>query len=159
MILFSCLADLINNTVGPFGSPLQKQNIFINMQIEMAKTKVRWEFPVKSSVKILYNYISTASGLSEWFADDVQMHDGIYFFKWNDTEQKAKLAHKRENQLVRFNWTEDPDHSFLEMEIMLDDITGDMALVVTDFTEKGDEEETKRLWESQIHTLHNIIGS
>lgn len=129
------------------------------MKIEMAKNKIRWEFPVKSSPKILYNYISTPSGLGEWFADDVRVNDGIYSFVWNGSEQRAKLAHKRENQMVRFNWIDDPEHTFIEMEILTDDITSDMALVVTDFIEKGDEAETKRLWESQIHTLHNIIGS
>ena len=123
------------------------------------KQKFQLEFEMKSSAKILYNYISTASGLAEWFADDVRIKDNIYTFIWEGTESRAKLTHKRENQMARFNWIDDPEKTFFEIEIITDDITGDIALLVTDFSEPNDIDEMKRLWESQIHTLLMIIGS
>jgi uncharacterized protein YndB with AHSA1/START domain len=123
------------------------------------KQKFQLEFEMKSSPKILFNYISTASGLAEWFADDVRVKDNIYSFIWEGTETKAKLTHKRENQMARFNWIDDSDKSFFEIEIITDDITGDIGLLVTDFSEPDDVDEMKRLWESQVHNLRMIIGS
>jgi hypothetical protein len=123
------------------------------------KEKFQLEFEMKSSPKILFNYISTASGLSEWFADDVRVKDSIYTFVWEGTETRAKLTHKRENQMARFNWIDDPEKTFFEIEIITDDITGDIGLIVSDFSEKDDVDEMKRLWQSQIHNLRMIIGS
>ena len=34
-------------------------------------TKYMLEFPIYSSPNMLYKRLSTASGLSEWFADDI----------------------------------------------------------------------------------------
>jgi len=35
------------------------------------KEKFEIEFPIHASPHMLYQYISSASGLCEWFADDV----------------------------------------------------------------------------------------
>ena len=123
------------------------------------KQKYQMEFEMRSSPKILYSYISSASGLSEWFADDVRVKEGIYVFVWEGTETRAKLTHKRENQMVRFNWIDEPEKTYFEIEIITDEITGDIALMITDYTEIGEEAEHKRLWDSQIHDLRMIIGS
>jgi uncharacterized protein YndB with AHSA1/START domain len=42
--------------------------------------KVRYEieFPINSSPQLLYQYISTPSGLSEWFADNVILVVNFY---------------------------------------------------------------------------------
>lgn len=44
--------------------------------------KVRYEieFPINSSPQLLYQYISTPSGLSEWFADDVNSRGKFFYF-------------------------------------------------------------------------------
>jgi uncharacterized protein YndB with AHSA1/START domain len=123
------------------------------------KQKFQIEFEMHCSPRILFNYLSTPSGLSEWFADDVTVKDGVYSFKWTGTETKAKMVHKRDNQLVRFKWIDDPDDSFIELEILTDDLTSDVALLITDFSAPDDQEETRRLWDTQIHNLRQIIGS
>ena len=123
------------------------------------KQKFQIEFEMHCSPRILFNYLSTPSGLSEWFADDVTVKDGVYAFKWTGTETKAKMVHKRDNQLVRFKWLDDPDDSFIELEILTDDLTSDVALLITDFSAPDDQEETRRLWDTQIHNLRQIIGS
>ncbi len=123
------------------------------------KQRFQIEFEMHCSPRILFNYLSTPSGLSEWFADDVTVKDGMYTFKWTGTETKAKMVHKRDNQLVRFKWLDDPDDSFIELEILTDDLTSDVALLITDFSAPDDQEETRRLWDSQIHNLKQIIGS
>ncbi len=128
--------------------------------IEMAKKqKLQLEFEMHCSPRILFNYLSTPSGLGEWFAEDVTVHDGIYTFKWTGNESKAKMVHKRENQLIRFKWIDDSDDAFIEFEILTDDLTSDVALMITDFCVPDDMEETARLWETQIHNLKQIIGS
>lgn len=123
------------------------------------KQKFQIEFEMHCSPRILFNYLSTPSGLSEWFADDVTVKEGVYTFKWTGTESKAKVVHKRDNQMVRFKWLDDPDDSYFEFEILTDDLTSDVALMITDFSIPDDKEETERLWETQIHNLRQIIGS
>lgn len=123
------------------------------------KQKFQIEFEMHCSPRILFNYLSTPSGLSEWFADDVTVKEGVYTFKWTGTESKAKVVHKRDHQMVRFKWLDDPDESYFEFEILTDDLTSDVALMITDFSTPDDKEETERLWETQIHNLRQIIGS
>ncbi|MCB0397735.1 MAG: SRPBCC domain-containing protein [Flavobacteriales bacterium] len=119
------------------------------------------EFIVKSSPKILYNCISTPSGLSEWFSDDVNVRDNLYTFIWDGEEQQAELLDVRANESIRFRWTEDDDSdSYFEFKIQKDEITGEIALVITDFADDDSEkDEAIRLWNSQIHDLMHHIGS
>lgn len=124
-----------------------------------AKEKVKMEFEVRSSPKILFGYLSTADGLSEWFADDVTIKEGVYTFHWDGDESRAKMTHKKDNNMVRFKWLDVKDDSYIEFEIQTDDLTSDVALMVTDFAAPDEKEETERLWDSQVHGLRHLIGS
>ena len=53
------------------------------------KIKFELEFPIQASPQLLYQYISTPSGLSEWFADNVNSRGELFTFIWDD--QKSKL--------------------------------------------------------------------
>ena len=123
------------------------------------KQKVQMEFTVRSSPKILYSYLSTPDGLAEWFADDVTVKDGVYTFHWEGDESRAKMANKKENVVVRYKWLDVKDDSYIEFEIQTDDLTSDVALMVTDFVFPDEKEETHRLWESQVLSLRHLIGS
>ena len=125
------------------------------------KLKYAIEFEIKSSPKILYNYLSNASSLEEWFADKVTIREGDFIFHWDGTEQRAKIVNKKENQLIRYKWVTDDkkDETFFQFEIQQDEITGDVALIITDFAEEDEKEANSLLWNSQIHTLMHIIGS
>jgi len=59
------------------------------------KVKYELEFVIRSSPKLLYNYISTPSGLGEWFANNVNSRGEIYTFIWDDSEEQAKLISKK----------------------------------------------------------------
>jgi len=125
-----------------------------------SKNKFELEFPIRSSLRILFNQISTPSGLSEWFADNVNLRDKNYTFFWDGDEQKAELLSKKNNQSIKFRWLNEPSDTFFELKIIVDDITQDISLIVTDFAEdKDDEEEAKLLWEKQIEKLRQSIGS
>ncbi|MFN2262569.1 MAG: START-like domain-containing protein, partial [Psychroflexus sp.] len=46
------------------------------------KVKFEMEFPIQVSPNLLYQYISTPSGLSEWFADNVNSRGELFSFMW-----------------------------------------------------------------------------
>jgi uncharacterized protein YndB with AHSA1/START domain len=125
------------------------------------KQKYQLEFEIKSSPKILFNYLSTASGLEEWFADRVNMRDGEFIFFWEGSEARAKLMSRKENQLVKYKWITDDkkDDTFFQFEIMQDEITSDVALIITDFATEEEKDENTMLWNSQVHSLMHHIGS
>ena len=120
--------------------------------------KVQFEYPINCSPKVLYNRLSTASGLAEWFADDVRVQGKRYTFFWEGSEQTAEMTLRKENRLVRFNWIDTPD-TYFEFRISQDELTGDVSLIVFDFSEEDEEEETKELWNTQIADLKHILGS
>ena len=123
--------------------------------------KYNLEFQITSSVSILYNRLSTPSGLAVWFADDVIIKDKIYSFFWDGHKQDANLLNKKDNQFIRFKWVDDEEtESYFEFKIQIDDITQDLALIVTDFAEDEDEkQEQTELWSKQIQQLKRAIGS
>lgn len=124
-----------------------------------SKKKYQLEFPIRSSPKILYPYLSTPSGLSNWFADDVNINeDGIFRFSWQGSEARASMISHKENHTVRFKWLDEPGDLYFQFEIVQDDLTSDVALLITDFTNDDQEEENSLLWEAQIHALTHVIG-
>jgi uncharacterized protein YndB with AHSA1/START domain len=125
------------------------------------KQKLTLEFEIKSSPKILFNYLSNASALEEWFADKVVIRDGDYVFSWDGSEQRARIVSRKDNQSIRFKWVDhnDPNsEDYFQFDIVQDEITGDIALVVTDFTLADEKDASVRLWESQVHDLKHHIG-
>lgn len=124
------------------------------------KGKFSVEYVIRTSAGILYEFLTTPSGLSEWFADDVNIHDGIFTFFWDGSAQKARLLGFKEEEYVRMQWLDKPEGSYFEFRIQKDDITGDVSLIVTDFADEASDLETsKRLWDSQVDKLLHIIGS
>lgn len=124
------------------------------------KIKLELEFPIHASPQLLFQYISTPSGLSEWFADNVNSRGEIFTFIWDDSEEQAKMLSKKNSERVKFKWLEDEDASvFFEIKIQVDEITKDVSLIVTDFADEDEVEETKMLWENQISSLKQVLGS
>jgi hypothetical protein len=104
----------------------------------------------------------TPSGLSEWYADNVNARTEKYTFFWDDSEEEALLLKKKANEFVRFRWLngdDDQDDCYFEMRIVVDEITKDVSVVVTDFADEDEVEEAKMLWESQIGDLKQVLGS
>ena len=132
----------------------------INILFMATKNIFQIEFPIRSSLRILFNQISTPSGLSEWFADNVNLNGKNYTFFWDGDEQDAELLSKKNNQSIKFRWIDEPKNTFFELKIVIDDITQDISLIITDFAEdEEDEEEAKLLWSKQIEKLRQSIGS
>jgi len=123
------------------------------------KIKYELEFPIQASPNMLYQYISSASNLSEWFADNVNSRGKVFSFFWDGSEEKAELISFKNNKYVRFKWLEIEDDSFFEINIVVDELTKDVSLVIYDFADEDEVEEGKMLWESQISDLKQVIGS
>ena len=118
------------------------------------------EFPIQVSQKLLYQYISTPSGLSEWFADNVNSRGEKFIFIWDDSEESANLVSKKMPEKIRFQWIDDEDTDYyFELRIQFDEITKDVSLIVTDFAEDGEVEESKMLWTNQVSDLKKVLGS
>jgi uncharacterized protein YndB with AHSA1/START domain len=124
------------------------------------KVKYELEFPIQASPSLLYQYISTPSGLSEWFADNINSRGELYTFIWGESEEEAKLLTKKSGERIKMRWTDDEDTSYyFEMRIQVDEITKDVSLMVTDFAEEDEIQEGKMLWENMISDLKQVLGS
>ncbi len=127
------------------------------------KVKFELEFPIHASPQLLFQYLSTPSGLSEWFADNVNSRGELFTFIWDDSEEKAKLLTKKSGERIKFKWMNNGDEQdnsiYFELRIQVDEITKDVSLMVTDFAEEDEIEEAKMLWENQISDLKQVLGS
>ncbi|MDA0201722.1 MAG: START-like domain-containing protein [Bacteroidetes bacterium] len=120
------------------------------------------EYDFQSSPQLLFQYISTPSGLSEWFADNVNSRGELFQFIWDDSEEQAKLIQSKSNEKVRFQWDngeEDDKDYYFEFKIEVDEITKDVSLVVSDFADEDEIEESKLLWDNLIADLKQVLGS
>lgn len=125
----------------------------------MERKQVKMEFPIKASPSLLFNYISSPSGLSQWFCNDVDIRNNVYKFKWDGEETSAELLKKVNNKSMKFKWLNTAKEEYLEFDINVDELTDDVALVITDYADEGDEKNTFQLWESQVHDLKSCIGA
>jgi uncharacterized protein YndB with AHSA1/START domain len=126
------------------------------------KIKYELEFPTKASPHMLFPFLSTPSGLSEWFCDDVNSRGEKFTFLWDGDERDAIMLGKKNDKYIRFRWQEDEDEGnkyYFEFRIVVDELTNDTAIIITDFSDEDEVEEDKLLWDSQIHELFHTIGS
>ena len=127
------------------------------------KTKYELEYTLNTSASMLFNRISTPEGLSEWFADDVNLQNGIYTFIWEGIENVASVVQKKSNKFIRFHWEDDEEDDarsdlYFEFRIHTDELTGDVALMITDFAEEEEKDDAIDLWDTQISELKHAIG-
>ncbi|MDX5418043.1 MAG: ATPase [Hymenobacteraceae bacterium] len=128
------------------------------------KTKFVREYPINASAKLLYPYLSTASGLSQWFCDDVIVdEDKVYNFIWDGRDHYAEMTGHRTNRSVRFLFLDDhknpiPDASYIDFSIESSELTQELFLKVVDYTDEEDVEELEELWEHLLQKLREIVG-
>ncbi|HZJ36675.1 MAG TPA: START-like domain-containing protein [Gillisia sp.] len=124
------------------------------------KVKYEMEFPIQASPSLLYQYISTPSGLSEWYADDVNSRGELFNFIWDGSEEEATLLSKKNGERVKFRWVVDDETPYyFEIRIQVDEITKDVSIMITDFAEEDEVEEGKMLWENMMSDLKQVLGS
>jgi uncharacterized protein YndB with AHSA1/START domain len=94
------------------------------------KAKIELEYIVNSSPRILYPFLVEPNELSQWFADDVLFHDGIYEFVWDNESFRARLVSSKENKYVKFKCIDDEEN--------VDD--------------------RKKIWDNSIGYLQSVVG-
>ena len=120
------------------------------------------EFDFLASPQLLFQYLSTPSGLSEWFADNVNSRGEDFVFIWDDSEEEAKMIQSKNNERVRFQWMNDEEDSedyYFEFKIQVDEITKDLSLIISDYSDDDEVEESKLFWRSLIADLKQVLGS
>ncbi len=121
--------------------------------------KFELEYILNTTVKVLYPRLSTPSGLADWFADNVDLNGDVFTFHWEGSEQSAKVLFKRRDKAIRFRWLEDEGQDvYFEFKIRLDELTNEVALIITDFAEEDEVEDAKELWNEQIDRFCHNLG-
>ncbi len=125
----------------------------------MEKEKFQLEFEMKSvPVNLLWSYIATSNGLSEWFADEVKISGKTYLFNWNGQEQSATQVQMRTGVSIRLRWDDDTSRNYFEMRISVNELTDSTTLTITDFADSDEIDDAKELWITQIDSLRRLIG-
>lgn len=126
------------------------------------KLKFEQEYIFKTSLNALNNLMMTPSGLSEWFADDVNIKDDIYTFIWDGSMEQARLITAKHNDHIKFQWLEDEEKglkTYVELKYKVDPMTKEVILNLTSFATKDEMEEVQAYWESTIEGLRMTLGA
>ena len=127
----------------------------------MKKEKFHIEYVFdKVSKRSLWNHLTTPPGLSSWFADDVNVDDDEYAFFWDRTRENATVIYLKPEVCIRFRWEgeEDYENVYFEFRIHTIELTGSVALEITDFAEPSEKTDSISLWDSQIDELKRTLG-
>jgi uncharacterized protein YndB with AHSA1/START domain len=118
------------------------------------------EFPVRCSPTILYEFLSTPSGLQEWFADRVDEWDGELSFSWSGgSPEKAKVLDQDPEKFIRYKWLASEKGEYFEFKIAKTEISNQTILVISDFAEKADIKDQSQLWGYQVKELFHRLGN
>jgi uncharacterized protein YndB with AHSA1/START domain len=125
------------------------------------KETIELEYILNTTPGLLFNRISTASGLSEWFADEVNIDGKVFVLRWERSEQRVEQTVRKENKLVRYTWVDDEEleGEWFEFRINVDELTGDVALIVIDNVDVDEKDDLIEIWNRQIDTLKRCLGS
>lgn len=124
------------------------------------RIKYELEYALNCSPKVLFSRLCTAEGLAEWFANDVSVDRDVFTFFWGKSESKARLIALKENKFVRFEWFNDTDEesNYFEFRINIEELSGSLALIITDFAESEEKDDAINLWNTQIDDLKRVLG-
>ncbi len=130
----------------------------------MEKYKFVTEFELRASPKVLFPYISTPSGLEQWFAEKVNvMPDHIMDFKWDGDSHIARQVSMRLNKSIRFEFENtsenNTDNNYMELKLEVSELTQTTFLRVTDYSMNNDQQEMQSIWDGFIDALKEIVGS
>ena len=136
------------------------------MALPDIQTKTRFvvEFPINASPKILFPYLATASGLSQWFCDDVRYVEGQRLnFIWDHENHYAEISGQRLNRAVRFVFLDEQrqtvaDANFLEFTLDASQVTDEVYLRVVDYSSGHDAGEQQEMWDGLVAKLREQVG-
>ncbi|PVX52170.1 uncharacterized protein YndB with AHSA1/START domain [Balneicella halophila] len=124
------------------------------------KTKFEIEYPLRASAEMIYKRISNSAGLSEWFADNVTQQGSMFTFDWNGNKQRAKQIENERLRHVTYQWIDECDEEGSVFKFLLreDELTKSLSLIIEDFADEDEADETIELWDKQIGVLKRKLG-
>ena len=131
----------------------------------MTKQKFVGEYPINASRKMLFPYLSTATGLCQWFADDVNINniDKTLIFIVDGEERIAVIDSINKNRYVKFRFLMDgekpKENDTLEFRLEVNDLTQEVFVRVEEYTESDDLEDSYQIWDNLLAQLKEIIGA
>ena len=130
----------------------------------MEKYKFTTEYELRSSPKVLFPYISTPSGLEQWYAEKVTvLPDHRFDFQWDGESHIVKQAGLRINKAVKFEFENSSegelDNDYVELKLEVSELTQTTFLRIVDYSGNKDAVELASLWDGFLDNLREIVGS
>ncbi|EIM73431.1 hypothetical protein A3SI_17799 [Nitritalea halalkaliphila LW7] len=131
----------------------------------MGKNKFIADYQVNTSKKVLFPYLSTASGLASWFADEVKLNpDKTFIFTYDKEEHHARIVAMRQLAHVKFEFFhpeggEVSDSANIEFKLEENELTQTLFLKIVDQNEHYSDEELRSIWEGLVGNLKEILGA
>lgn len=123
------------------------------------RIQTTYEYLFKCSSKFLFKYLSSPSGLNDWYAENVAYSGGNYTFSWGSDERVATISEQKANHHIKFLWSDSDGTEFLEFRMKEDDLTGELSLQITDFCDKEDLETIEEIWNNAVTILREKTGA
>ena len=123
------------------------------------------EFEINASKAMLFPYLSTATGLSQWFADDVNTDNlnKTLIFLLDGEEKIARIDSLKNNQYVKFTFISDDenkqDEDYIEFRLEINELTQSVFIKIIEYTETDDLDELYQIWKNLLSNLKEIIGA
>ena len=127
----------------------------------MPKEKFHIEFVMGSASQAsLWKMISRMDGLSQWFADEVEISEDetIYTFHWGKSSNEAEVVHVKPQSNIRYRWMDEGEEYYFEFRIHKLELSRELALQVTDFATADEKGDAISLWEAQIDEMMRQLG-
>lgn len=116
------------------------------------------EYILKATPTLVWEYITTSTGLSDWYCDDVKIQKDVYVFFWKpDYSEEAVLVNTIPHKEVKYDWLDTPNE-FLKFNLEFDDLTSELSLLITFFADENEHEDELLYWNQCIKKLHKVIG-
>ena len=125
----------------------------------MKKEKFHIEYVFdKISKRSLWNHLTTPPGLSSWFAENVIIDGDTYIFTWDKSQEIAQVISMKPEIWIRYKWEDEAENVYFEFRIHTIELTGGVALEITDFAEPSEKTDAINLWDSQVDALKRTLG-
>lgn len=130
----------------------------------MSKNKFIADYQINASKKIVFQYLSTASGLEQWFADEVRINeDKNFIITYDDENHYANQVSIRTNTHVKYEFydpenPDEEDNDYVEFKLEENELTQSLFLKIIDYSDGYDDEELTAIWEGLVGRLKEIIG-
>jgi uncharacterized protein YndB with AHSA1/START domain len=121
------------------------------------------EFEINASPKSLFQYLNSAAGLAQWFAEDVNVKSNQRLEMTIDGDvYMAKIVGEIPNKSVTLEFLQEGEerNPYLRIDVEMNELTQSVYLYITDASNMVDnEEDFFDVWEGLIENLKDKVGA